>query len=185
MSFRRNILASYASQIYVTLVGIFILPLYLRYMGAEAYGLVGLFTMLQAWFNLLDMGLTPTVARETARFRGGATDALSYRRLLRALQLFLAVALLGGGAMFVCSGFIAEGWLKRAGASAGAGATSAAAHVDLCGTTLDVGLVPGLYFGLRAARVGAGRLRFVCGHAALCGRAARTDMGRALTGGFL
>lgn len=82
-------------------------------MGAEAYGLVGFFTMLQAWFNLLDMGLTPTVARETARFRGGATDALSYRRLLRALQLiFFATALVGGGAMFIFSGLIADEWLK-------------------------------------------------------------------------
>ncbi|QDL39142.1 oligosaccharide flippase family protein [Rhodoferax sediminis] len=113
MSLKRNILASYASQIYVTLIGIVILPLYLKYMGAEAYGLVGFFTMLQAWFNLLDLGLTPTVARETARFRGGATDALSYRSLLRALQLiFFAVALLGGGAMFVFSESIATGWLK-------------------------------------------------------------------------
>jgi O-antigen/teichoic acid export membrane protein len=113
MSLKRNILASYASQIYVTLVGIVILPLYLKYMGAEAYGLVGFFTMLQAWFNLLDMGLTPTVARETARFRGGATDALSYRRLLRALQLiFFVVALVGGGSMFLFSGLIADGWLK-------------------------------------------------------------------------
>lgn len=113
MSLKKNILASYAAQIYVTLVGILILPLYLKYMGAEAYGLVGFFTMLQAWFNLLDMGLTPTVARETARFRGGATDALSFLRLLRVLQLiFFAVALLGGGAMFVFSGLIADGWLK-------------------------------------------------------------------------
>ena len=31
-------------------------PLYIKYMGAEAYGLVGFFTMLQAWFGLLDMG---------------------------------------------------------------------------------------------------------------------------------
>lgn len=113
MSLKKNILASYATQIYVTLVGILILPLYLKYMGAEAYGLVGFFTMLQAWFNLLDMGLTPTVARETARFRGGAIDALSYCRLLRALQLiFFVVALLGGGAMFVFSGSVADGWLK-------------------------------------------------------------------------
>ena len=113
MSLKKNILASYATQIYVTLVGILILPLYLKYMGAEAYGLVGFFTMLQAWFNLLDMGLTPTVARETARFHGGATDALGYRRLLRALQLiFFAIALLGGGAMFVFSGVIADRWLN-------------------------------------------------------------------------
>ena len=113
MSLKRNILVSYASQIYVTLSGLLILPVYLQYMGAEVYGLVGFFTMLQAWFNLLDMGLTPTVARETARFKGGAIDALSYRRLLRALELvFFAIALAGGGAMFICAGPIAQGWLK-------------------------------------------------------------------------
>ena len=113
MSLKRNIIASYASQIYVILAGLLILPMYLQYMGAEVYGLVGFFTLLQAWFNLLDMGLTPTVARETARFKGGAIDALSYRRLLRALQLiFFAIALLGGGAMFVFSGLIADAWLK-------------------------------------------------------------------------
>lgn len=113
LSLKRNILASYISQIYVTLIGILILPMYLKYMGAEAYGLVGFFTMLQAWFNLLDMGLTPTVARETARFHGGATDALNYRRLLRVLQLiFFTVALLGGGTMFIFSGLIAESWLN-------------------------------------------------------------------------
>ncbi|MGH9879537.1 MAG: oligosaccharide flippase family protein, partial [Nitrososphaerales archaeon] len=68
MSLKRNIIANYASQIYVTLIGIVMVPLYVRYMGAEAYGLVGFFAMLQAWFQLLDMGLTPTMARETARF---------------------------------------------------------------------------------------------------------------------
>lgn len=113
MSLKKNILANYVSQIYVTLLGIVMLPLYIKYMGAEAYGLVGFFAMLQAWFNLLDMGLTPTMARETARFRGGATDALSYRRLVRALEgVFLAVALVGGAAMFFASGYIAHDWLR-------------------------------------------------------------------------
>ena len=113
MSLKKNILANYASQLYVTLIGIVMVPLYIKYMGAEAYGLVGFFAMLQAWFNLLDMGLTPTMARETARFRGGATDALSYRRLVRALEgVFLLVALLGGVAMFSASGYIARDWLQ-------------------------------------------------------------------------
>lgn len=112
MSFRRNILASYASQIYVTVVGIGIMPLYLRYMGAEAYGLVGFFTMLLSWFYLVDLGLTPTMAREMARFQGGATDALTYRRLVRALQaIFFAIALLGSGVLFGLAGFIARDWL--------------------------------------------------------------------------
>jgi O-antigen/teichoic acid export membrane protein len=112
MSLKRNILASYASQIYVTLIGIVILPLYIKFMGAEAFGLVGFFAMLQAWFNLLDMGLTPCMARETARFRGGAMDAISFRRLVRTLEgLFLIVALLGGGVLFSVSGWMATSWL--------------------------------------------------------------------------
>jgi O-antigen/teichoic acid export membrane protein len=112
MTFKRNIIASYASQIYSTLLGITILPMYLKYMGAETYGLIGLFTMLQVWFNLLDIGLTPTVARETARLRAGASDTLSYRRLLRALQIiFFSVALAGGSVLFYFSGDIAAEWL--------------------------------------------------------------------------
>lgn len=113
MSLKRNILATYASQIYVTLIGIVMVPLYVRYMGAEAYGLVGFFAMLQAWFQLLDMGLTPTMARETARFNGGASDALSLRRLLRALEgIFISIAVLGGAAMMTGSDVIATNWLN-------------------------------------------------------------------------
>lgn len=113
MSLRKNILASYASQFYVALIGIVMVPLYIRYMGAEAYGLVGFYAMLQAWFMLLDMGLTPTIARETARFRGGARDAASYRRLVRTLEgVFLVAALVGGSALFTISGYIARDWLN-------------------------------------------------------------------------
>lgn len=71
MSLKRNILANYASQIYVTLIGIVVLPLYIKYMGAEAFGLVGFFAMLQVWFNLLNVGLTPAMVHETACFRDG------------------------------------------------------------------------------------------------------------------
>jgi O-antigen/teichoic acid export membrane protein len=113
VSLKKNIFANYASQLYVTLIGIVIVPLYIKYMGAEAYGLVGFFAMLQAWFSLLDMGLTPTMARETARFHGGATDALHYRRLVRALEgVFFLVALVGGGSLFLLSDIIAHKWLN-------------------------------------------------------------------------
>lgn len=112
MSLKKNIIANYISQIYVTVVGIIMVPLYLRYMGAEAFGLVGFFSMLQAWFALLDMGLSPTMARETARFRGGALDALTFRRLIRALEgIFLAIALFVGCILLLLSRQIATNWL--------------------------------------------------------------------------
>ncbi|MDM7483107.1 MAG: oligosaccharide flippase family protein [Halomonas sp.] len=113
MTLKKNILANYASQLYVTGVGILILPLYIKYMGAEAYGLVGFFTMLQAWFGLLDMGLTPTIGRETARYHGGSMSALAYRQLFRALSLiFLAVAVVGGSSLFLLADLVAGQWLN-------------------------------------------------------------------------
>jgi O-antigen/teichoic acid export membrane protein len=112
MSLKANILATYLSQAYTTLASILILPLYIHYMGAEAYGLVGFFTLLQVWFSLLDMGLSPMLARETARFHGGQLDAGEYRKLVRALEgIFVLTAIGGGGALFVAAGYIARHWL--------------------------------------------------------------------------
>ena len=48
MSLKANIGANYASQLYTTLIGIVLVPLYVKTMGGEAYGLVGFFAMLQA-----------------------------------------------------------------------------------------------------------------------------------------
>ncbi len=113
LSLKHNVIASYASQIYGTVIAILMVPLYIRYMGAEAYGLVGFFTMLQMWFQLLDLGLTPTMARETARYRGGAIDALALRRLLRALEgIFVGVGVVGAAAMMAGAGFTAASWLN-------------------------------------------------------------------------
>lgn len=113
MSLRRNIAANYTSQLYSAGIGILILPLYIKYMGAEAYGLVGFFAMLQAWFALLDLGLTPTIGRETARFFGGSMTALAYRQLYRALSvIFVTIALVGGGALFFTAEPVAYKWLK-------------------------------------------------------------------------
>ena len=55
------------------------------------------------------MGLTPTLSRETARFSGGATDARSLRRLLRALEgILILVAIAGAVCMIVGADLIAN-----------------------------------------------------------------------------
>jgi O-antigen/teichoic acid export membrane protein len=113
MSLRQNLVANYLSQIYVVAVGIAMVPLYIKYMGPEAYGLVGFWIMLQAWFLLLDLGLTPTIARETARFNGNAVSPFQYRKLVRAVEaLFILLALIVGILLFFSSGYIAREWLQ-------------------------------------------------------------------------
>lgn len=113
MSLKRNILSGYVGQIYVTAISILMVPMYIKYMGAEAYGLVGFFIMLQAWFQLLDVGLAPTMSRETSRYRGGAIDAQSLCNLLRALEgIFILVAILGAVAIIAGADRIGSQWLK-------------------------------------------------------------------------
>lgn len=113
MALRHNILASYASQLYVALIGILVVPVLIQFLGAESYGLVGFYSMLQAWFNLLDMGMSPSVSRETSRYQGGASTAMDYRRLVRALEgIFLVVAVFGGSCLLLGAGWIAEHWLN-------------------------------------------------------------------------
>ena len=154
---KKNILASYASQLYVTGVSLVVVPLYLRHMGAEAYGLVGFFTMLQAWFNLLDMGLTPTMARETARFHGGAVDALDYRRLTRALEgIFLLVAVVGGLLLFASAGWLASHWLTASHLPSG----QVTACLRLMAVIIALRWMCGLY---RGAISGAERLVWLGG----------------------
>lgn len=112
-SLKGGLLATYGSQLYVVGVGIAVTPLYLHALGPEAYGLVGFFAMLLAWFQLLDVGLSPTVVRETARYRGKAIDAGSLRATVRAIEIvFLAVALTSAAATVLLADLIAYCWLK-------------------------------------------------------------------------
>jgi O-antigen/teichoic acid export membrane protein len=112
-SLKRNAAANYAAQIFTVIAGVVMAPVYLSYMGTEAYGLIGFFTMMTAWFQLLDIGLTPTMAREAARFRGGAISADTLRALLRALEIvFGSVSLIGAAILVFLAHTIATKWLQ-------------------------------------------------------------------------
>ena len=63
-----NLLAGLANSIWSALIGLAVVPFYLKYLGIEAYGLIGFFVTTQALLSLLDMGLAPTINREVARY---------------------------------------------------------------------------------------------------------------------
>jgi O-antigen/teichoic acid export membrane protein len=109
----RNTALSYAGQAYALLVGILIMPFYLGHMGAEAYGLIGFFSVLQAWLQLLDAGLSPSLVRAVAQQQASnKADCLS-GRLLRSFELiFVPLASLCCLAMYLGSDWIAVHWLN-------------------------------------------------------------------------
>ncbi len=113
MATKRNLLSNFFGQGWVALMNLAFVPLYVRYLGVESYGLIGIFTLLQAWLFFLDLGLSPALNREMARFIGGGHTPQSIRDLLRSVEI------LGGAiALFVCLGiwgssdWLAAHWLR-------------------------------------------------------------------------
>jgi len=110
---RRNIVANYVGQGWTAIMGLAFIPIYIDYLGVEAYGLIGVFALLQAWLMLLDMGMTPALSREMARFSGASLNAQSIRDLLRSIEIiWFYVAVLIALIIWCASGWLASNWLK-------------------------------------------------------------------------
>ena len=82
----RNLLANYLGAAWTGLMGVAFIPLYVHFLGMEAYGVIGVFAVLQAVFVVLDMGMAPTLSREAARFQAGAHSPQEIRELVHAVE---------------------------------------------------------------------------------------------------
>ena len=110
---KRNIIANYLGQGWTGFMALAFLPMYIEYLGMEAYGLIGLFTVMQALLMLLDIGMTPTLNREMARFTAGAHSAQSIRDLLCSLEVICyRLAALTVVVVWAASGYLAKDWIK-------------------------------------------------------------------------
>lgn len=78
---RRALGVSLASRIWGAGLGILAVPIYVRILGIESYGLIGLFASLQVLISFLDFGLGTTMVREFGRL----CTAPDGRREMRAI----------------------------------------------------------------------------------------------------
>lgn len=109
---KRNLLANYVGQAWSAIMNFAFIPTYIKFLGIESYGLIGLFGILQAWLTLLDMGMAPTVSREMARFKGGEHTSIYIRTLLRSIEVisFIVAFIIFLGVYFF-SDWLASNWL--------------------------------------------------------------------------
>ena len=112
-SLKRNVIANGIGQGWRGVMVLAFIPLYIRYLGIEAYALIGIFALLQNWLALFDMGMKPSLGREMARFTGGAHDSQSIRNLLRSVELIVvAVAASIALGVWASSSWLASNWLR-------------------------------------------------------------------------
>lgn len=110
---KQNVVANYIGGAWTILMGVAFVPVYINILGVEAYGLIGIYVAVQSWVVLLDMGMTPMINREMARYSAGERNATTLRCLLRTLEwVYVLIVLIIVLAALALASTIADSWLR-------------------------------------------------------------------------
>ena len=141
---KRNTIANYLGTGWAALMAIAFVPLYIGYLGIEAFGIIGLFVLLQAWLTLLDLGMTPTLNREMARFTAGLHSPEAIRDILRTLEAVAALlAILVAATVVLAAPWIATRWVQVGALSA----DTAARAIAMMGVVIGLRFLESLFRG--------------------------------------
>ncbi|MGA7437405.1 MAG: oligosaccharide flippase family protein [Luteibacter sp.] len=109
---RTNIVTNYAGQGWIALMSVAFIPVYVRMLGSEAFGLVGIMLSLQAISTLLDLGMGGVLNRELARRSHSDVLARGNATLVRTLEWIVwPLAVLIGLIIVALSATIQGHWL--------------------------------------------------------------------------
>lgn len=110
---RRNLIANGAGRVWAAALSLALVPIQIRFVGIEAYGLLGLFQSLIAIFSLLDLGLGSALNRQLAQYSMQSDRAQEMRNLLRTVEfVYWGIGLAIGLAVALLAAPIADHWLQ-------------------------------------------------------------------------
>jgi O-antigen/teichoic acid export membrane protein len=108
-----NILANFVGRGWSSLIGLIFVPIYIRFLGVEAYGLIGIYASLVALLSVLDMGLSSTLSRELARLSVMTGREQESRDLVRTMELiYWGIGLAVGCTILAAAPLIARHWVN-------------------------------------------------------------------------
>lgn len=139
-----NTVSNLASRMWTMVANFLFVPLYIKFLGSEAYGLVTFFATLQTALNLLGLGLSKTLRREFAADETKGKDKLYKYQIMRSVEaVYFAIAII---IVFLCyfgSTFISSTWLTVESISTEIVATT----IFLMGVSIAIQLIANLYLG--------------------------------------
>ena len=110
MTIIRNAVSNVAERIITALLTLITVPIQVRLLGLEAYGLLGFVASLQVLFAILDFGLGPTVIREVAA--GTAGTGRHSRALIQTFSgVYWSIAVVAKAFLVMSAPWIATHWL--------------------------------------------------------------------------
>jgi O-antigen/teichoic acid export membrane protein len=109
---RRNVLANLLGTGWLALLQILVVPVYVGLIGVEGFAIIGFHVTLQAAFRILELGLTPTINREFARYGVRPEAALEARDFTRTFAaIYWMLGLVAGGIVWLAAPLLATRWL--------------------------------------------------------------------------
>lgn len=110
-----NVLANFGGKAWSGLIQLVFVPLYIKFLGMEAFGLIGFFIVLQGLLGLLDLGLSTTLNRELAS-RSAKGNAQEARDLVRTMEwIYWSVAIVIAMGIMAVAPWIARSWVNLKG----------------------------------------------------------------------
>jgi len=108
-----SLLANIAGTGWAAVVQLACIPLYVKFLGIEGFGLVGFYLMVQSLLQVMDLGLSPTINREMARYSVQPQRAEEARSLVRTLEAgYWMIGITLGGIIAATAPLIATYWIK-------------------------------------------------------------------------
>ena len=109
---RHNVYANFLGKLWISFFGIIFVPIYIRLLGIESYGLIGLFVSLTSIVSLLDMGLSTTLSREISILSINAKQNNETGDIVRTLEIiYIFIGFLIGFLILSLSGPISNYWI--------------------------------------------------------------------------
>jgi O-antigen/teichoic acid export membrane protein len=116
---KQNIIANFLGTGYGMLLQFLMLPITLSYLGAQAYGLVGIYATIVAILGVLDLGLSPALGRELAKLSVLPNGNNLMRSTVTTLETICLIAALSVGLLiWFGAPFLAKYWFTKSTLSA-------------------------------------------------------------------
>jgi O-antigen/teichoic acid export membrane protein len=113
--FKTSLIANLAGNGWSALLQLICIPFYIRLMGIESYGLIGIYLILQTILQVLDIGLSPTMNREMARYSVHKEKMEEARDLVRTLEVgYWCTGVVIGLSLFAAVPWLSTHWIHAA-----------------------------------------------------------------------
>lgn len=113
-SIRKNVIFNFLGKIWTILVSIIFVPIYVKVLHEEAYGIVTFFAVMQSVLNILGVGLQRTLRREFSRSKDSKDDVNIYKyKIMRSAEFVYFIIFLIIFLMCFCGAdYISNRWLN-------------------------------------------------------------------------